>query len=205
MDQFEEVFTLCFKEEERRRFIELLTQCPEGRLAIVTTMRADFLEPCLSYELLTQLIQTQTIYIPPLVGADLEEAIASPANLQGYQLEKGLLGAIQHEVIGQEKGCLPLLQFALTELWEQRDRQTHQLTVAKYNELDGVTGALNRHTEKLYASLTEQQQDCVKRIFLKLVRTGAENKDTLLLGSSTFLLGTSCLEQQYPRSKAQSC
>lgn len=178
VDQFEEVFTLCFKEEERRRFIELLTQCPEGRLAIVTTMRADFLEPCLSYELLTQLIQTQAIYIPPLVGADLEEVIASPANLQAYQLERGLLGAIQQEVIGQEKGCLPLLQFALTELWEQRDQQAHQLTLAKYKELGGVIGTLNRHAEKLYESFSEQQQDWVKRIFLKLVRTGAEEKDT---------------------------
>jgi energy-coupling factor transporter ATP-binding protein EcfA2 len=178
VDQFEEVFTLCFKEEERNRFVGLLTQCPEGRLAIIITMRADFLEPCLKYELLTQLIQTQAIYIPPLVGADLEEAIASPANLQGYQLERGLLGTIQQEVVGQEKGCLPLLQFTLTELWEQRDRQTHLLTVAKYNELGGVIGALNRHAKKLYESFTEQQQDWVKRIFLRLVRTGIQEKDT---------------------------
>ncbi|MEH1818200.1 MAG: caspase family protein [Nostoc sp.] len=196
VDQFEEVFTLCPKEEERRRFIELLTEFPplEGglgessRLAIVTTMRADFLEPCLSYESLTNIIQKQAVYMPPLVGAELEEAIASPANLQGYKLERGLLGAIQHEVIGQEKGCLPLLQFALTELWEQRDQQTHQLTVAKYNELGGVTGALNRHAENLYASFTEQQQDWVKQIFLKLVRTGAQAKDTRQWQAKTKLL-----------------
>jgi signal transduction histidine kinase len=188
VDQFEEVFTLCFKDEERRRFIELLTQCPEGRLTIVTTMRADFLEPCLSYELLTQLIQEQAVYMPPLVGAELEEAIASPANLQGYQLERGLLGTIQQEVVGQEKGCLPLLQFALTELWEQRNRQTHLLTVAKYKELGGVIGALNRHAEKLYKSFTEQQQDWVKRIFLKLVRTGTQEKDTRQRQPKTKLL-----------------
>jgi hypothetical protein len=49
VDQFEEVFTVCPKEEERRQFIELLTQAaeiPNSPLAIVTTMRADFLEPC---------------------------------------------------------------------------------------------------------------------------------------------------------------
>ncbi|UKO95782.1 nSTAND1 domain-containing NTPase [Nostoc sp. UHCC 0870] len=178
VDQFEEIFTLGCKEEERQRFIELLTQVAEGRLAIVTTMRADFLEYCLSYESLTQIIQEQAVYMPPLLGAELEEAIASPAMLQGYQLERGLLGAIQQEVLGQEKGCLPLLQFALTELWEQRDQTTHQLTVTKFNELGGVIGALNRHAEKLYASFTELQQTWVKRILLKLVRTGAEDKDT---------------------------
>lgn len=178
VDQFEEIFTLGTREEERQRFIELLTQVTEGRLAIVTTMRADFLEYCLSYESLTQLIQEQAVYMPPLLGAELEEAIASPAMLQGYQLERGLLGAIQQEVLGQEKGCLPLLQFSLTELWEQREQKTHQLTVTKFNELGGVIGGLNRHAEKLYAGFTEQQQALVKQIFLKLVRTGAEDKDT---------------------------
>ena len=178
VDQFEEIFTLGSQEEERQRFIELLTQVSEGRLAIVTTMRADFLEYCLNYKSLTQLIQEQAVYMPPLLGAELEEAIVSPADLQAYQLERGLLGAIQQEVVGQEKGCLPLLQFALTELWEQRDQQAHQLTLAKYKELGGVIGTLNRHAEKLYESFSEQQQDWVKRIFLKLVRTGAEEKDT---------------------------
>ncbi|WP_392530065.1 caspase family protein [Nostoc sp. C117] len=179
VDQFEEVFTLCSKEEERSRFIELITQCSESRLAIVTTIRADFLELCLSYKGLTQLIQEQAVYMPPLLGAELEEAIVSPANLQGYQLQRGLLGAIQQEVVGQERGCLPLLQFALTELWEQRDQKKHQLTVAKFNNLGGVIGALNRHAEKLYESFTKQQdQDWVKRIFLNLVRTGTQEKDT---------------------------
>ncbi|MBD2168301.1 caspase family protein [Calothrix membranacea FACHB-236] len=188
VDQFEEVFTLCPKEEERNRFIQLLTQGHEGRLVIITTMRADFLEPCLNYESLTQLIQEQAIYMPPLLGGELEEAIASPANLQGYQLERGLLGTIQQDVIGQEKGCLPLLQFALTELWEQRDQQAYQLTVVKYKELGGVTGALNRHAENLYQGFTPQQQDWVKRIFLKLVRTGSQAKDTRQWQAKTKLL-----------------
>jgi signal transduction histidine kinase len=180
VDQFEEVFTLCQKEEERRQFIELLTQVaeiPDSRLAIVTTMRADFLEPCLSYESLTWLIQNEAVYMPPLVGAELEEAIVTPAKLQGYHFEEGLLPAILHDV-SQQKGCLPLLQFALTELWEQRDRQTRQLTLANYNQLGGVMGALNGHAEQIYHSLREQQQDWVKRIFLKLVRSGVHAKDT---------------------------
>ena len=180
IDQFEEVFTVCPNEEERRRFIDLLTQVaemPASRLAIVTTMRADFLEPCLSYESVTRLIQNEAVYMPLLVGAELEEAIASPAELQGYRLERGLLGAIQQDV-NQEKGCLPLLQFALTELWEQRDQQNHLLTLADYKRLGGVIGSLNRHAEQIYQSLTEQQKIWVKRIFLKLVRTSVEAKDT---------------------------
>ncbi len=191
VDQFEEVFTLCPKEEERRQFIELLTQVaelPDSRLAIVTTMRADFLEPCLSYELLTRLIQNESVYMPSLVGAELEEAIASPARLQGYELEQGLLGEIMEDVV-KEPGCLPLLQFALTELWEKRDRQKHQLTVEKYQALEGVKGALNRHAQKIYIykdflkespqqERSPQEQEWIKRIFLRLVRIGESSKDT---------------------------
>jgi class 3 adenylate cyclase len=191
IDQFEEVFTVCPKEEERRRFIELLTQVaeiPASRLAIVTTMRADFLEPCLSYGSLTRLIQDEAVYMPPLVGAELEEAIEEPTKLQGYSFEKGLLGEILRDV-GQEKECLPLLQFALMELWEKRDRTKHQLTVDQYRDLGGVNGALNRHADKIYTyndflkefpqqERSPQEEEWIKRIFLKLVRTGEGIKDT---------------------------
>nr|WP_322715950.1 caspase family protein [Nostoc sp. ChiQUE02]MDZ8228805.1 caspase family protein [Nostoc sp. ChiQUE02] len=178
VDQFEEVFTLCPQEEERRKFIELLTNCSVGeRLAIVTTMRADFLEPCLHYPSLTQLIQNQAVYMPPLVGAELEQAIASGANRQGYCFEDGLRGEIMQDV-GTEQGCLALLQFALTELWKERDRQKHQLTVEKYKVIGGVIGALNQHAENIYHNFTQKQQEWVKQIFLKLVRTHEGDKDT---------------------------
>ncbi|MFB2921968.1 caspase family protein [Aerosakkonema funiforme] len=204
VDQFEEVFTLrsSDKDEQTRRFIELLTkvaEIPDSRLAIVTTMRADFLEYCLSYESLTELIQNQSVYMPPLLGAELEEAIAKPAHLQGYHLETGLLGAILDEV-GKEKDCLPLLQFALTELWEKRDNQKHQLTLEQYQVLGGVAGALNRHVEKVYRykdfqkdlpqlERTPQEQEWIKRIFLRLVRTGEGEKDTRQRQTKAKLLG----------------
>jgi len=190
IDQFEEVFTVCPLEEDRQRFIELITQVaeiPDSRLTVITTMRADFLEPCLQYESLTQLIQNQAIYMPPLMGADLEKAIAKPAELQGYRLEDGLLGTILNDVKGA--GSLPLLQFALTELWEKRDRQKQQLTLEQYEVMEGAIGSLNRHAQKVYTykdfsedspteERTEQEQEWIKRIVLKLVRTGQDEKDT---------------------------
>jgi WD40 repeat protein/energy-coupling factor transporter ATP-binding protein EcfA2 len=193
IDQFEEVFTLCPKEEEkqRQRFIELITQVagvPTSPLAIITTMRADFLEPCLSYHDLTQLIEDQAVYMPRLAGANLEQAIEEPAKLQGYQLESGLLGAIFQD-LGQQNECLPLLQFALTELWEKRDTQQRLLTLEQYRAMGGVIGALDTHAEKFYnfkdfwdelptAKRSLQQQQWIKKILLKLVRTDEGVKDT---------------------------
>jgi sigma-B regulation protein RsbU (phosphoserine phosphatase) len=50
IDQFEEVFSFCSNYEDRARFIQLLAEVSEilnSRLAIVITMRVDFLENCL--------------------------------------------------------------------------------------------------------------------------------------------------------------
>ena len=179
IDQFEELFTVS-RTTERDRFIHLLTdlaQHPHPQLSVVITLRADFLDPCLAYPDLTDLIQHQAIFMPPLVGADLERAIAQPALKLGCALESGLLGAILHDV-GQETGSLPLLQFALLELWEKRDRTQRQLTRAAYAEMGGVMGALNDHAERVYAALEPLEHEWAKRICLKLVRTGGGDRDT---------------------------
>ncbi len=180
VDQFEEVFTLS-RLEDRNRFIDLLTQVaekPYPQLAIVITMRADFLEACLKqYAKLTELIQTQAVLMPLLMGADLEQAIIEPSKQLNYHFESGLLGEILQDV-GQEPGCLPLLQFALLELWKQRDKHERQLTRVAYEEMGGVLGALNRHAEELYQNLSESERRWVQCNCLRLIRTGTEEKDT---------------------------
>ncbi|MCL6754572.1 caspase family protein, partial [Nostoc sp. CCCryo 231-06] len=191
VDQFEEVFTGGASPQEKQRFIELLTQVVEitdSRLAVVITMRADFLEPCLDYPSLTHLIQTQAVFMPPLTGVDLKDTIIKPANLQGYDVLPELLAEILKDV-KQEPGFLPLLEFALTKLWEKRDQEKHQLTLEEYEKLGGLTGALNLHAEKVYhcqnyqkesptPERSQQEKEWIQRIFLRLVRTGEGEKDT---------------------------
>lgn len=179
MDQFEEVFTLS-RAEERQRFIDLLTQLaaePYSRLAVVTTLRADFLESCLQFSTLTQLIQTQAVFMPPLTGGDLEQAIVELAKRLGYSFESGLLGEILRDV-GQEPGCLPLLQFALLELWERRDRQKRLLTRSTYHQIGSVLGVLDHHVEQIYQRLNLLEQDWAKRICLMLVQTSVAKQNT---------------------------
>lgn len=201
VDQFEEVFTLCPDEDDRQRFIDLLTgvvELADARLAVVTTMRADFLEPCLRYPALHQLIQSQAAFMPPLTGVDLRDAIVEPAKRQGYSIEDGLLLKILEDV-GKEPGFLPLLEFALTKLWEQRDTERRQLTLKQYENLGDMTGALNLHAENVYRyrdferevpteKRSESEQEWIKRIFLRLVRTGEAEKDTRQRQAKTELL-----------------
>ncbi|HEY9294819.1 MAG TPA: hypothetical protein VIQ31_00330, partial [Phormidium sp.] len=93
-----------------------------------------------------------------------------------YNLEPGLLETILQDIT-KEKNYLPLLHFTLTQLWEERDQQSHQLTLNKYRQLGGVLGAIDQYAEQFYQSLTQQEQDWLKRIFLKLVSFGTNVKD----------------------------
>lgn len=179
IDQFEELFTQS-RTEERDRFIKLITQAsekPYPRIAIVITMRADFLVPCLEYPSLTHLIQNQAIFMPPLLGADLEQAIVEPAKCLGYSFESGLLGEILHD-IGRESGSLPLLQFSLLGLWEKRDLYRRLITRKSYHEIGGILGVLNNHAEKIYASMNLLERNWVKKICLILVRANESQKET---------------------------
>ena len=190
VDQFEEVFTVCAAEIERQRFIDLITQVTEmrdSRLAVVTTMRADFLEPCLRYPSLHHLIQSQAVFMPPLTGVDLRDVITEPAKRQGYTIEEALLLKILDDV-AKELGFLPLLEFVLTKLWDKRDCGYRLLTLKQYVKLGGLTGALDIHAERVYHyrdygaespydERNIQEQEWIKQIFLQLIRTGGGEKD----------------------------
>lgn len=192
IDQFEEVFTLSGdlpeQEEKRRKFIKLLTDAESSRLKVLIAMRADFLEPCLSYKDLTQHLQQHMVLIPAIDEEALQDAILKPAQKQGYSLETGLLELLLRDVT-REENCLPLLQFAMQALWKPATQTKHCLTIAEYEKLGGVTGALNQHAEQVYGykdwrgAAPHQPRDIaeqkwMKRICLKLVRAGAGTYDT---------------------------
>jgi Caspase domain/Pentapeptide repeats (8 copies) len=181
VDQFEEVFVLSHDRQQQQEFIKCLTsvkQSENHRLVVVTTMRADFVEPWLTSGVLTQAIQDDALFLGVLAGEYLEDAISKPSAIQGYSLQPGLLELIVRDV-ADEENCLPLLEFALTELWEKRDRVKHELTVDEYKALGGLVGALDRHAEAIYQGLAAQGLgEWVQRVMLRLVRTGEGMRDT---------------------------
>ena len=181
IDQFEEVFTLCRQRSEQRKFLKMLANVAQTAdvvdLAIVATMRADFLGECTDANL-DKIINEQMVWLSPMNKDEFKEAIVKPAQVQGYELGEGLLDAILAD-IENEPNCLPLLEFALQELWTHRDPQTRKLTYAAYrNVLKGIKGALNLHADRLYASQSESKQKWMRRILLNLLQMGQDVKDT---------------------------
>ena len=100
IDQFEEVFTTLPK-NERQHCIKLLAKIlakPPVRLKLLLAMRAEALEVCLQYSTLTQLVQTQTIYIPPLEESEWKQIIEEPAERADYIIQGGLQNEILKDV-----------------------------------------------------------------------------------------------------------
>ena len=178
IDQFEETFTTVEDEAERTHFLaSLLTAAsdPRSRLRIIITMRADFYDRPLLYPDFGNLIRKTTELVLPLSSDELQQAIVGPAERVGLALEPGLVAAIVQDV-GEQPGSLPLLQYALSELYERR--MGRLLTLDAYQTSGRVLGALARRAEELYTSVSETGQAATRQLFLRLVTLGEGTEDT---------------------------
>jgi WD40 repeat protein/serine/threonine protein kinase/DNA-binding SARP family transcriptional activator len=177
IDQFEELFTLVVDENRRTRFLDSLVTGvldPRTRLRVVITLRADFTGQPLQYLDFGELFRRGTEFVLPMSPDELERAIMGPAKRAGLILEPGLVERIIWEVRDQP-GTLPLLQHALTELFERREGR--RLTLASYAASGGVLGALGQRAEELYSSLDTSGQELARQVFLRLVTLGERAGD----------------------------
>ena len=155
IDQFEELFTLCEDQEEKDKFcaclLGALKQVPE-KLCIILAMRVDFLGKCLeqSYSGLGKHIEANLVTVPAMQPEELRAAITKPAAKVKLGVEKELIEQILRDVQGSP-GSLPLVQYSLTQLWEAREDNC--LKLAKYSQLGGIGGSLNRRATEVYGQL----------------------------------------------------
>ena len=169
-DQFEELFTLT-AEPDRRPFAQaLLRALRSAPVTALVTLRADFYSQIITLDReLSGVLASAQVNIGALTPDELRESITVPARLVGLEFEPGLVDRILTEV-GSEPGRLPLVEFALTEIWQRREGR--RLTNRAYNELGGVTGALARRAEAEFARLSPEEQTGVRRLLSRLVRVG---------------------------------
>jgi len=180
-DQFEELYTLVTDDSIRRQFLDcLLTSLPTNSqcgspLVLVATLRADFLSNALTYRPFADLLQQGDIKLGAMNTEELRQVIEKPAQSLGIGFEDGLINRILHDVT-DEPGNLPLLEFALTELWKYRTDK--QLTHTAYEAIGEVKGSLARHAEAKYNALSAAEKSHVQRIFVQLVHPGQGTEDT---------------------------
>jgi uncharacterized protein YjbI with pentapeptide repeats len=182
IDQFEESFTLCQNLEEREQFFACLIGAlgiAADKFCLAIAMRADFFGKCVEREYggISKRIAAHLVAVTPMNDDELREAIAKPAEIVGCEVEPILIEEIVRDVAGAPAN-LPLMQFALSELWQLRDG--NRLTLQAYKqELGGITGALEKRANAVYAQFTDElDKRAVKHIFLSLTQLGEGTEDT---------------------------
>lgn len=176
VDQAEELFT-AVEDVERTGFIDGVLgarRCLVDRLLVVLVLRSDFLGRAAELPGLADILSTSQYVLGPMSGAGLEAAVTEPARRVGVTLERGLVGRILGDVLGRP-GALPLVQYAMLELWRRRDGD--RLTMAAYHEMGGVQGALRSRADAVFNELDAHVQDAARHVLLRLVEPGADTAD----------------------------
>ncbi|MET8164146.1 hypothetical protein ABZT34_07770 [Streptomyces sp. NPDC005329] len=204
VDQFEEAFTLCPDEADRRLFIQLLhAACTPAAttgsavtgtavtslsppVLVVLGVRADFYEECLSHPELSDALQHRHMVLGPLSTPELREAVTGPARAVGLELEPGLAELIIREVTvdgqrGAHAGALPLLSHALLATWQRR--KAGRLTLAGYRAAGGIQGAVAATAERAWSGLDPAARTAARLLLMRLVRLGEDTQATRRRGT----------------------
>ncbi|GCA83027.1 protein TolB [Microcystis aeruginosa NIES-2522] len=187
IDQFEELFTRTPK-TERDIFIKSLIKLIENNnslVKIVMTMRADFLDKLSPYPSLGKIHDQYSKMLTDMDESELRLAIAEPAARNGVIFEQGLINQIIADFY-EQAGSLPLLQYTLDLLWQKNHIQERVLNNKIYQEIGGVTGALEKQADKIYGQFNEQQRKAAEEIFLELISLEGEKAVSRRADKSSF-------------------
>lgn len=188
VDQFEQVFTQCSDENERRAFITALCAAAgfggwrdgEPPALVVLGVRADFEARCAAYPGLAEAIQNRYL-VSPMTELQLRVAISGPARAVGSRVDDDLVEQLLTEVRtrqpgGGGEGVLPLLSHTLDQTWRSTNGET--LSLAAYERTGGIEGAVAASAERAYRRLTASQQAAAQQIFVRLVTTSPTGADS---------------------------
>jgi WD40 repeat protein len=198
VDQFEQLFTQCPDEEQRRQFITALHAAATVRYGpdqvpaalVVLVVRADFEARCADYPQLTSAVQTRYL-VTSMTELQLRSAITEPAKKAGSSVDDDLVDALIREVIFRrppassafsgpgapsDAGMLPLLSHALDQTW--RSRAGDSISLVDYERTGGIEGAVADSAQRAYEQLTAPQQAAARQVFLQLTATSSDGIDT---------------------------
>jgi serine/threonine protein kinase/uncharacterized membrane protein len=172
VDQFEELYTQVPEAAERLAFTACLSGIADDAtspIRVVLSLRSDFLDRVSEDERFMAELNQGLFFLTTPSREGLRDALVQPAEMAGYRFESPEMvdGMLQH--LEATQGALPLLQFAATQLWEQRDPTRKLLTQQSYQAMGGIAGALASHADSVLGGLSSQGHVLARAIFLRLV------------------------------------
>jgi flagellar biosynthesis GTPase FlhF len=184
VDQLEELLGL--PEEERDRFcddlaalvfaervVELggLAIAPSDPVRVIATARDDLFGRLAALPALRRFPEQNLYTVRGVEPNAIRAIVAEPARASGYQVEA--VDEVVDEaraLLAADPSALPLVQFALTRWWEQRDEAARSLTRTEWAKIGGIEGALADSAEELYAALSPAEGEAMRQILVELFR-----------------------------------
>ena len=179
IDQTEELITLSSDSAERDNFLSLLNKWLQKypQFRVVLTLRSDF-EPQFRNLALKSAWQKARFIVPAMTREELREAIEKPAAARVMYFEPNSLVDRLIDEVAQMPGALPLLSFALSELYfkylqkfRAGTRDKRAITQADYQEIGGVAQSLTQRADREYNKLVEKGPGYAETIRYVMLRT----------------------------------
>jgi WD40 repeat protein len=176
IDQLDELFAGDLAEPQRGAFTQLMAALlASGRVWIITTLRADLYERLvIDAGLLDLKTRGATYDLAPPGPAELAEIVRRPADAaalvfdtdsaSGERLDDRLL----HDA--DRPDMLPLLQFTLQQLFEQRETAGTEIRLPfrAYQRLGGLAGAIDKEAERAIATVGDAERERLPRLLRQL-------------------------------------
>jgi tetratricopeptide (TPR) repeat protein len=196
VDQFDELFGADVGEAERLSFARALAAlAATGHVWVVATLRTDLYERLQQTTALLELKQKGAAYdLAPPGAAELAEIVRRPAEAAGLGFERdkesGRMLDEQLLADADRPDMLPLLQFALQELFDRREAKDEEtfLTFAAYQEIGGLDGAIDKRAEMAVTSLSDAERAALPRLLRQLAvhARGKDGAPTLTIRPAPF-------------------
>ncbi|MBA3393310.1 MAG: protein kinase [Deltaproteobacteria bacterium] len=172
VDQFEELYTQVPDPAERAAFTACLSAVADDAtspLRVVLSIRSDFVDRIAEDQEFVAEITQGLFFLAAPSRDGLRDAIEQPAEMAGFKFELPAIVDDMLDHLETTPGALPLLQFAASKLWDQRDKARRLLTHASYHSMGGVAGALASHADRVVAEIGTHQTALIRAVLLRLV------------------------------------
>ena len=172
IDQFEELYTLVADPAERFAFTQCIAGAaddPASPVRISMSMRSDFLDRVGEDPQFLHEVMQGLFFLTPPNRDGLRDALVQPAQMAGFEYETPAMVEEMLTYLESTSGALPLMQFAATKLWDNRDTVRKLLTYNAYQAMGGIAGALASHADSVLAELAPPSQQLTRQLFLRLI------------------------------------
>ncbi len=104
---------------------------------VVCTMRSDYIGQCSAFRGLPEYIGFSQFFVPRLKRKDLKQVIEEPAILSGNRISQRLIERLVFD-ISDGLDQLPILQHALSRIWEAADSGREEMDLLHYAKVGGM-------------------------------------------------------------------